>query len=294
MLARTLAVWSWIGLLAGVSCVLDGDPVDWSRHGYLVKIVAKLPDKSVKLCTGALISGSLVLTSADCVVDSETSKDLEEFAVITLIKKHKRRLYGLLVEKTEKWAVLRIDTVPTDKLCPPAPQPPRVLRLNQKPSLKSSSTFYVPISQILKSKCYLLGFKTEDDASNFYRQKQVYRLDLYQLMEPRSGDIFYRSLVKENYTACFEDTGAPLICNTPESGTLLVGYFQSLGRPISPDAAELTTPISTLEEACSGAYEMNFDLVSDDERLVKLIEKEDLGPFVDIYHKCGFVNSESS
>lgn len=88
-----------------------------------------------------------------------------------------------------------------------------------------------------------------------------------------------------------EDVGAPLICNTQDQGTMLVGMFQNLGTEIGTenDVKVKTNPTDLTPTVCANAYEMNFSLFQSDSRLSKLIEREDLGSFVDIYKKCRFI-----
>lgn len=275
--------------------ILDGDRVDWNRHGYLAKVIGRDSEKNFKLCTGAIISGSLVLTASDCVTDFDSeNKNLEEFTVVIQIKHHKRRHLAMLVQKTETWAVLRMETIPTEKLCPPSPQPKKVVRMNFSPSLHEASQVDLTADEVLDSKCYLFGFKTEDEPIEFFKTKESMRLDLEKLMSPRTGDSLYRSKIQGNETACYEDVGAPLICNTKSKGVMLVGIFQNLGSEIGTenDVKVKQAPTELNSTVCSNAYEMQFSLIQNDPRLIKLIESEDMGPFVDVYDKCSFINQK--
>ncbi|CAD5231095.1 unnamed protein product [Bursaphelenchus okinawaensis] len=291
MWSQNLAVLAFLGLISIVFGILDGDPVEWARHGYLVKVIGKAANGKGKACTGAIISGNFILTSPECVWDPEIEQNIEEFAILTSLRTYSRRLMGLLLMKTEKWAVLRIKEIDSSVLCPPPPQPPRVLRMNIVPSLTKQVMIDVTENDILYSKCYLLGFKTEDP-DKFYGQKKVYRLDLNPLKEPRYGEDLYHSKIDDGFTACYEDVGSPLICNTLEKGTMVVGLFKSLNHLVPDNATELTTPESTIEAACSNAYEMNFDFIVNDERFLKLIEDHGISSYVNAYKACGFMNSD--
>jgi hypothetical protein len=54
--------------LGSICAILDGNPVSWARHSFLVKVFGRDEQSSVKSCTGVLISNSLVLTSQGCVM----------------------------------------------------------------------------------------------------------------------------------------------------------------------------------------------------------------------------------
>lgn len=88
-----------------------------------------------------------------------------------------------------------------------------------------------------------------------------------------------------------EDAGAPLVCTTLEHGTVMVGLFQHLGGVVDGNRTKEEEEVEQRPNraACAGAYEMNFSLINEDEELQKLIEEQDLGPFVNVYDRCEFV-----
>jgi hypothetical protein len=115
---------------------------------------------------------------------------------------------------------------------------------------------------------------------------QALKVDL-KVERPRENDFYYRSEVTGNQTACFDDAGAPLICETLKHGTMLIGLFQKLGTPITNQEDPQTR--MTKREHCSTAKEMYFSLLTEDTRLIDFIDTYKIGSFVKTYEDCKFI-----
>uniref|UniRef100_A0A914H063 Peptidase S1 domain-containing protein n=1 Tax=Globodera rostochiensis TaxID=31243 RepID=A0A914H063_GLORO len=298
-------------LIGGSGAILAGESVEWAQHGFLAKILVRMrPKGDVKSCTGALVSASLVLTSGHCVVDrrnrNETEKrEMMEF-VVTLpglpfdnhqkgAEKEKtppfRSTAKLLAtsgrewNETGGWALLRIVPRNTSKLCTTK----RFSRLNFRQSPNGPSQINVKPMELSKSdaECQLIGFSTSEKAGDFVTEEKVFRLHLKEVAEPPMDDSFhhYRSRVySDNFTACYDDVGAPLFCKLASSGEeeFQLGLFQSLTVPLEIVSQGMSNDI----EQCRMASEMRFTLLADDRKLAEAIQGYTMAEFIEGYQNC--------
>uniref|UniRef100_A0A915P551 Peptidase S1 domain-containing protein n=1 Tax=Meloidogyne floridensis TaxID=298350 RepID=A0A915P551_9BILA len=276
-----------------VNGILAGEEIDWNRNGFVVKVLAREgPNAPTKSCTGSLISASLVLTSGDCVVDRSTKESLNEFVVFVSKPSDKElRSTGKLLERNEQngWALLRIAPQNITELCPPSPAPKWVARLNFRPLLTSGPRLEVSQADLSSGE----GAVSED----FLNENRLLRIYLDKLEKPPKDDGLnqYRSDVYSGFTACYDDTGAPLLCKLSkyQDPALQLGIFQSLtvpGGKTAKDDEPNDKSNKTIDELnkCKLATQMRFNLFNADESLAKAIEKYALTEFVSVYHECGF------
>ncbi|KAI1716328.1 trypsin domain-containing protein [Ditylenchus destructor] len=286
------------------SAVLDGDDVRWIRHRWIVKVMAKNPEGNAHSCTGSMISQSLVLTAAECVVQRSTRARMEEFVVILpKVGSHKRHFgelsvgttkiaqykfsEGHLLELSQEWALLRIQPLDINDICPKEDRDLKgILRLNLKPSLLAPSLFEVTPATIKESDCYLYGFETTENAIGFLKQKILRRIDMEKPVDHPENEGYLRSRIIGNNTACFEDTGAALICRVHQHGFLHVGIFQSLSFPQSDVNQNFNR---TSMNMCYAAHSMEFSINTADEQLVEAINRYALAEFVAVYAACEFI-----
>uniref|UniRef100_A0A183CEG1 Peptidase S1 domain-containing protein n=1 Tax=Globodera pallida TaxID=36090 RepID=A0A183CEG1_GLOPA len=281
------------------------------------------PEGDVKSCTGALVSASLVLTSGHCVVDrrnrNETVKrEMVEF-VVTLpglpsdnqqkgTEKEKpppfRSTAKLLAtsgresDESGGWALLRIVPRNTSKarhffpfrskcsnfkLCTK-----RFSRLNFRQSPNGPSRINVKPMELSNSdaECQLIGFSTSEEG-DFLTEEKIFRLHLKEVAEPPMDDSFHhhRSRVySDNFTACYDDIGAPLFCKLASSGEeeFQLGLFQSLTVPLEIVSQGMSNDI----EKCRMASEMRFTLLADDRKLAESIQGYTMAEFIEGYQNC--------
>jgi len=275
--------------LVSSSClaILYGDRVEWNRHGFLTKILARNEGGKTKSCTGSLISASLVLTAKSCVTDSNGHDELQEFVIQVATLGKRTWFEAKLLKRSEDWALLRIHKQNITEMCPGNPAPKWVSRLNFSPSLTNPSLDSVNPSNFGDSNCFMIGFQTTDQGEDFLTQEIVIRLDLEELHDPSEDDSNYRSRVMRNYgSACFDDAGSPIFCRLiGHAGDIQVGFFQWLkmveGQKIVMDS----------KEKCAEAKEMDFAITTADTELVKAIEEYGMAEFVEVYQKCEFSNA---
>jgi hypothetical protein len=95
---------------------------------------------------------------------TEIKTPLNEFAVLMFLKNRNstHREKALLIEKTEEWALLEINELSTAKLCPNNAENNSIMRINLKPTLKTSSVLTVSPDEIINSNCYIVGFNTSE------------------------------------------------------------------------------------------------------------------------------------
>ncbi|KAI6221401.1 Peptidase S1 domain-containing protein [Aphelenchoides fujianensis] len=261
-------------VLPFAASILGGDPLDWDRHTYLVKVVNRGANNTLKSCTGVLISSSLVLTASECVLDA-THHPAKEINVLLNVRNSSRRELAILLDRNERWAALKIPPIDVRKICPTPPEPRGILRLNLRPSLSTSSLLEVSVDEILNSRCYLVGFETAEKPEDFYANRQIGRLELEPLKSSQQEPFLFRSESVVNETACFDDAGAPMICDTTAHGTILVGLFQKLGIPA--DRLEAIQPAAFTQrlEHCNLAQEMLCSLFNNELHLIDLLERHD-------------------
>lgn len=268
--------------------IVGGEPVQWNRYGFLSKVFSRESGSSVVTsCTGAIISGSLVLTSAQCLLNSTTDSRLTEFVVTVATIKKPRTLPAEIAEMGDTWGLLRIPDITSDSLCPPDPAPKRVAQLNLKLSLLQSSV--VPVDPIsLKKKCWLVGFATSDNATDFIKQDDVRLLELDSVDPVKGRNNYYASVIKGNETTCWDDAGAALFCTTKRQGPVLVGIFQHLITNGKSDKGKDSIDLENLNlvDSCERAVEMRFSKTVDQNKIIEAIQKHDLSSFVHIYDNC--------
>uniref|UniRef100_A0A915DZC1 Peptidase S1 domain-containing protein n=1 Tax=Ditylenchus dipsaci TaxID=166011 RepID=A0A915DZC1_9BILA len=284
--AAILSMWL-CHLLMQSEAVLNGDKVFWNGYGFMTKVLARGENRRAQSCTGSLISPSLVLTAAECMINRTTRAKLTEFQVLVAkIKGSKKQYDARLVDMNENWALLQIQPLNTTELCPAEPIPPRMVKLNMKPSLLAAAQYSIDEAYITDNdKCYLVGFEHSSDPAAFIPNQNVQRISLEKLKKPEPDTgTFYRSRIVQNRTACFDDTGAALICHVGIQGHVQVGLFQSLS------IAEDNKLNKSSAAVCSKAAQMEFSLLTSDERLSAAIQKAAFLEFIDAYTKCGYIS----
>ncbi|KAI1724434.1 trypsin domain-containing protein [Ditylenchus destructor] len=285
------------------SAILNGDDVRWIRHRWIVKVLAKNPEGNAHSCTGSMISQSLVLTAAECVVQRSSRAKMEEFVVILPKVKSQKRHFGELgigstkivqytfseghlLELSQEWALLRIQPLDIDEVCPKEDVAKGIARLNMKPSLLAPSLFEVTPATIKESDCYMYGFETTENAYGFLKQKVARQIVLDKLVDHPDNQGFLRSRIIGNHTACFEDAGTALICRVHHHGFLHLGLFQSLSFPQSDVNHSFNR---TSMSMCYAALSMEFSINTADAQLVEAINRYALAEFVAVYAACGFI-----
>jgi len=260
--------------------------VEWSRYGWLVKVLARNNEGTVQACSGSLISSTLVLTSSECVLNRASGISLTEFAVITTTPDSQRRIFSasmIEISKEKSWALVKISPQNTTELCPANPAAKMITRLNIDPKLLGESRFNVDLAS---SECFLIGFETTEKASEFINQKtKTFRIPLPRLMSPEMEGKYHRTMISTNYTACYNDAGAALVCNTKLHGEIQVGIFQALSLEKNGDGDKYD---ESTTEMCKKALEMEFSLLTTDDTVLAALEKHNFKEFVATYQACGF------
>ncbi|KAI6173632.1 Peptidase S1 domain-containing protein [Aphelenchoides besseyi] len=229
-------------LLATVGAILDGDVISWDRHQFLVKVISKSHDDVLKSCSGVLITRSLVLTATDCVLDSVLFA-AKEIHVFLNVRNSSRRELAVMLDRDDRWAALKIAPVDIEKLCPPSPEVKAIKRLNLNPNLQETSLVEVSPEEIM----------TEE----FFTTVKTLRLELEPLRGPDEKK-YYRSNIVNNFTACFDDPGAPVLCETTAHGEMLIGHFQKMGVLTSTLEDMKPRKFTDNTENCALAKEMIF------------------------------------
>jgi len=274
--------------------ILNGDPMDWNRNGYLVKVLGRSEGRTIS-CSGTMISSALVLTSASCTTIKATDEPMDEYAVVlSKLGKEQQHYYsGTLLETSATWALLQIEPQNLTEICPPGPAPKRISRLNQKPSMLSASTLDIDPMALNKYSCHMIGFETTTNASDFLNQHKVLKLGLEKFRYPVGTEKFHRtsiftSTAGAKFTACFDDTGAALFCHVAPHGEIQVGLFQSLS------VMEDETLEKDSLDMCTKATDMEFAIITADERLVQAIQKHHhFSEFVASYTACKFLKDQN-
>jgi len=275
-------------LVKSATPVLHGDLVEWSRYGWLVKVLARNNEGTVQACSGSLISSTLVLTSSECVLNRASGISLTEFAVITTTPDSQRRIFSaslLEIKREKSWALVKISPQNTTELCPANPAPKMITRLNIDPKLLGESRFNIDFEQ---SECFLIGFETTEKASEFVNQNKTFRIPLPRLMSPEMEGEFHRTMISTNYTACYDDAGAALVCTTKIRGEfhdIQVGIFQALSVEKNGDGDKYD---GSTTEMCKKALEMEFSLLTTDDTVLAALQKHNFKEFVATYEFCGF------
>ncbi|CAD6189364.1 unnamed protein product [Caenorhabditis auriculariae] len=272
-------VFACMALLLGVQGVHNGDDIDWNRHGYLVKILLRERNTdNATACTGTLISPSAVLTSIKCFPNlPETTYDGVLIIALPKTKKTLKRAM-LSVHAEGEVAVIKIHKIQT-KVCEPAPAPPRVARLNIKPTLLKTPWNHVDPLDLVYKHCRLVGFKTEDDPIDSVESSKAMSVEL-KLKEDSETLMFAE--VSDAGTACWDDIGAPLECALNEEDVWVqVGLLDSIyAQPPNEDW-------DVSNATCSDIKTMRFAVFADESlpRSVELIDK--VGVFA-VYDDCEF------
>jgi len=268
-------------LANNATSVLNGDLVEWSKYGHVVKVIARNNAGFVQACSGSRISPTLLVTSPDCVLIRGSDEQLTEFAITTTMPDSQRRRFNasiLEINREKSWAIMRISgTQNITELCPADPAPKMITRLDLEPKLIGE-----PPAIILGQSCFLVGFESTED-SKCFTQEATSRLDLGTLMGPYPQDNNYLITVWDNSTPCYEDVGAALICSTKSHKFVQVGIFRALyvrqkGRMYNDNTTEL----------CEKASKMQFSLLTTDYSLAQALKKYALKEIRDTYQACGF------
>uniref|UniRef100_A0A1I7TWE3 Peptidase S1 domain-containing protein n=1 Tax=Caenorhabditis tropicalis TaxID=1561998 RepID=A0A1I7TWE3_9PELO len=256
------------------------DPAKWDRHQYLVKVLTKdVKIGNISTCSGSLLSPSVVLTSANCFPNE--IKNVAAQAIIR--KKDSSDMMNkamLAVRIDDDLAVMKIDAVQDEHFCDKDPHPPRVARLNFKPSLTEATYQTVEPKDLQDSRCRVVGFTTNDDVEDFASSQEVQVLELDVRADQ---DNFMFSEVNANSTrrACWDDIGAPLECIiNEETKWVQVGVLNKLyGRKMEEDTN------STMTVTCSDVQAMQF-VVFGDNTFAHAIENVDKSSVFEAQDKC--------
>lgn len=269
-------------LLAFVFSMYIADPAKWERHQYLVKVLTKDTKlKNISTCTGTLLSPSVVLTSSKCFPD--TRKNLIAQAIIKKKDSSATMNKAMLAVKIDgDLALMKIDAVNEDHFCDKEPHPPRVARLNFKPSL-TDATYRTIVSRDLQdSKCRVIGFETTEDVEDFATSHKVQVLDLD--VHADTENLMF-SEVNSNSTGrvCWDDIGAPLECvlDVENNKYVQVGIVSGLyGREMDKEDNSTMVVVN-----CSEVQTMQFVVFSDN-TFVHAIENVDKASVFEAQDKC--------
>ncbi|EFO82867.1 hypothetical protein CRE_00062 [Caenorhabditis remanei] len=278
MLFRAIVVAS---ICALVLSLYIADPTRWTRHQYLVKVLTKdTKTGTISTCTGTLLSPSVVLTSARCFPKDQ--KNVAGQAVV--VKRDSLDLMNkamLAVRIDGDMALMKIDAIKDEQFCDKDPHPPRVARLNFKPSLTEATYLTVQPKELQDMRCRVLGFKTKDDVEEFATSKE---LQILELDVRADQDNLMFSEVNANTTGrvCWDDIGAPLECvlNDEDIKWTQVGFVHGLyGRETDQDTN------STISFSCSDVQTMQF-VVFNDNTFAHAIESVDKSSVFEAQDKC--------
>ncbi|VDM95731.1 unnamed protein product [Thelazia callipaeda] len=274
-------------ILPGTQAIIGGEDKEWNRFGFLVKIFSREKlSNIVTSCTGTIISPRLVLTSSQCILNTTTGKRLSEFVINAPFMKGSRILGAEVVKIGETWAIMEIPELKLSMLCPPAPAPRGVAQLNVRPTLLQSSIVSIDPLKLKRKKCWVVGFATTDNATEFVDQNNIRLIALKSLDAVKNKPNFLWSPIVANDTACWDDVGAALFCSTRAWGHMLVGIFQHL---IAPSQLQKTTNGGeeiNITSSCNGAVEMRFSKIADQFKLFEAIQNFDITSFVSVYQHC--------
>ncbi|CAL2050540.1 unnamed protein product [Caenorhabditis brenneri] len=256
------------------------DPSKWERHPYLVKVLTKdVKLGNISTCTGTLLSPSVVLTNAKCFQGDQ--KNIAAQAIIRkkdTVDKLNKAMLAFRID--DDLAIMKIDPVVEDQFCEKQPHPPRVSRLNFKPSLTEATYQNVDPKELKDSRCRVVGFTTNENVEDFATSRgvQVLELDVF----PDKDNLMF-SEVNANSTGrvCWDDIGAPLECVINEENKWVqVGLVNGLyGREMEKDTN------STMALSCSDVQTMQFVVFGDD-TFVNAIENVDKSSVFEAQDKC--------
>ncbi|EFO17530.2 hypothetical protein LOAG_10968 [Loa loa] len=250
--------------------IIGGEKKDWNRFGFLVKVFSREESSNiVTSCTGSIISTQLILTSSYCLLNATTGGRLSEFVVTVQSLKRPKTLPAEVVEIGETWGILKIPEMAISTLCPPLPAPKRVAQLNVRPSLIQSSIVNFDVLKLKKKKCWMVGFTTTDNATEFIKQDQIHLINIQSINPVMDKPNYFWSPIIANETACWDDAGAALFCSTRNWGHTLVGIFQHLiatKKPIDPQKEDEKMDMT---DSCSRAIEMRFSKTTNQQKFLK-------------------------
>ncbi|MCP9263415.1 hypothetical protein DINM_006217 [Dirofilaria immitis] len=238
--------------------IIGGEEKEWNRFGFLVKVFSREESSNiVTSCTGTIISTQLILTSSHCLMNATTGGRLSEFVVTVHSLKRLKTLPAEVVEIGETWGILKIPEMTISTLCPSVSAPKRVAQLNVRPSLLRSSVVTIDVLKLKKKKCWIAGFTTTDNATEFIKQDQIRLINIESINAVKDKPNYLWSSVVGNETACWDDAGAALFCSTRIWGHMLIGIFQHLiatkKQSIDPQKEDEKMSIT---DSCSRAIEM--------------------------------------
>ncbi|CAG9535142.1 unnamed protein product [Cercopithifilaria johnstoni] len=267
--------------------IIGGEEKDWNRFGFLVKVFSRENSSNiVTSCTGTIISTKLILTSSYCLLNATTGRRLYEFVVTIQSLKRPKTLSAEVIEIGETWGILKISEIPLSTLCPPLPAPKRVAQLNVRPSLIQSSIVNIDILKLKNKKCWIVGFATTDNATEFIKQEQIHLIKIHSLNSVKDKPNYLWSSIVANETACWDDAGAALFCSTRNWGHVLIGIFQHLIAPKKPIDPQKENVKMDMMDSCSRAIEMRFSKTINQQKIFEAIQKFDLAAFVSVYQNC--------
>uniref|UniRef100_A0A158Q842 Peptidase S1 domain-containing protein n=1 Tax=Elaeophora elaphi TaxID=1147741 RepID=A0A158Q842_9BILA len=276
-----------LSLIPNTMAIIGGEEKDWNRFGFLVKIFSREESSNiVTSCTGTIISTQLILTSSYCLLNATTGRRLFEFIVTVQSLKRPKTLPAEVVEIGQTWGILKIPEMPISTLCPPIPAPKRVAQLNVRPSLLQSSVVNIDVLKLKKKKCWIVGFATTDNATEFIKQEKIHLINIQSINPVKDKSNYFWSPIVANETACWDDAGAALFCSTQNWGHVLVGIFQHLIAPKKPIDPKREDEKMNMTDSCSRAIEMRFSKTTNQQKIFDVIQKFDVAAFISIYQNC--------
>ncbi|CAI5454002.1 unnamed protein product [Caenorhabditis angaria] len=244
-------------LVTVASCTFNGDPVNWNRHPYLVKIMTRdSASKNVTTCSGTLISASAVLTSNKCF--PENLDGVEGQAIVPLHGTSKTMHRAMLdVKRDGDFAIMRIDPIKQKNLCEKAPIPARISRLPITPTLIEASFKPVDAKLMEKYRCRIVGFKTNDDVEKFSSSDEVEIVDA-EIRKTTDTLMFAEVYSNETGTACWDDLGAPLECALEDDS-----FYTQVGFVHNIYSRGLDDEMALGNSTCSDVKSMEFIVFGD-------------------------------
>ncbi|VDM08696.1 unnamed protein product [Wuchereria bancrofti] len=267
--------------------IIGGEEKNWNRFGFLVKIFSREESSNiVTSCTGTIISTQLILTSSYCLLNATTGGRLSEFVVTVQSLKRPRTLPAEVVEIGQTWGILKIPEMALSTLCPPIPAPKRVAQLNVRPSLIQSSIVNFDVLKLKKKKCWIVGFTTTNNATEFIKQDQIQLINIHSINLVKDKPNYFWSPIIANETACWDDAGAALFCSTRNWGHMLVGIFQHLIATKKLSNPQKEDEKMDMMDSCNRATEIRFSKTTNEQKIFEAIQKFDLAAFVSLYQNC--------
>ncbi|CAJ0583557.1 unnamed protein product, partial [Mesorhabditis spiculigera] len=248
--------------------VLNGDAVEWGRHAYIVKVLARQrgPDAPRRACTGLIITPSVIVTAPHCVrLGGERLPDI--IVVLTRNGTIENRR-GHLADISGGKAIIRIAALPIQELCPKGSAPNHLALLPIRPSLLRGAAFQNPKDYL--AQCRVVGFSS-NGRFDFVSNHEMLTYDAEDRATTDGKVIVLPA--NENRTACHGDAGMPLECKSPINDSWYqMGILDVFEAPSSTSK-------------CQEAIALRFSPLWDPSTLM-LIQMHDFVGFVQAHSIC--------